>query len=121
MTQLSMKRDAALKDYLTLVARLPRVGAAQREDWMWDWREGDAEAGRLLLESFLPLVVAEAAARRGLGARFEALLAVGNRALAKALAQASATPPLGSLDAAVRHVVVDSLKTFWIKEARKSS
>jgi DNA-directed RNA polymerase sigma subunit (sigma70/sigma32) len=119
MTQLSIKRDAALKDYLTLVAQLPRAGAAQREAWLQSWRGGDAEAGRLLLESFLHVVVAEAAARRGLGARFEALLAVGNRALAKALNQAFAVAPHEPLDIMVRNAVVTALKTYWIKIAKK--
>jgi DNA-directed RNA polymerase sigma subunit (sigma70/sigma32) len=121
MTQLKLKREVALKDYLIVVAHLPRVGAAERTAWMAQWQAGDAEAGRLLLESFLALVVAEAAARRGLGARFEALLAVGNRALAKALTQACAAGQLEHLDATARHAVIGALKAFWIKAAVKGA
>jgi hypothetical protein len=117
MTQLKMEREAALKDYLKVVAALPRVGTLQRLAWMDAWKQGQAEAGRLLLESFLPMVVAEAAARRGLGARFDALLAAGNRALAKALPRACLD--VVGFEEALHGAVVLALKEQWMKAAEK--
>ena len=113
MTQLSMKRDAALKGYLNVVAALPRVDAVRRLDLACEWRDGNADAGRQLMECYLPMVVAEAAARRGLGASFETLLATGNRALAKALPDA--VQDLIRLDATVRHSIIAALKEQWVR------
>lgn len=113
MTQLSIKRDAALKGYLNVVAALPRVNAVERLDLVYAWQAGNAEAGRQVLESYLPMVVAEAAARRGLGASFETLLAEGNRALAKALPLACKDPI--RLDATVRHSIIAALKEHWVR------
>ncbi len=118
MTQLMMKREAALKDYLKVVALLPRVGNEQRQAWAAAWGQGRAEAGRLIIESLLPMVVAEAAARRGLGASFETLLAAGNRALARALPQACTQPEL--IDATLRHAVIQALKDHWMRAAEKA-
>lgn len=118
MTPLMMKREAALKDYLKVVALLPRTSSAQRQAWALAWSQGQAEAGRELLESFLPMVVAEAAARRGLGASFETLLAAGNRALAAALPGACAEAR--TLETALRHAVIQSLKDHWMRAAEKA-
>ncbi len=118
MTQLMMKREAALKDYLKVVAMLPRVSANQRQAWAQAWNQGQAEAGRQLMESFLPMVVAEAAARRGLGASFETLLAAGNRAMAKAMPSACAE--LKTMESALRHAVIQALKDHWMKAAEKA-
>ena len=117
MTQLTVKRDAALKDFLIVVAKLPRSEPQEKLDWLQAWQAGSADAGRRLLESYLPMVVAEAALRRGLGARFETLLAAGNKALAKALRDAVSQPRY--LDSIVRHAVMDALKEHWMKAAEK--
>lgn len=85
MSSTLIRRANALKEYLTLVAGIPRLSPAQQDALAADLAAGDAEAGLALTESFLPLVVAEAAMRRGLGLRFEALIAAGNRGLARAL------------------------------------
>lgn len=118
MTQLMIKREAALKDYLKVVASLPAVSGDQRQALALAWSQGQAEAGRQLMESFLPLVVAEAAARRGLGSSFESLLAAGNRALAAALPQACAQPQ--ALEPTLRHAVIQALKDHWMKAAGKA-
>ena len=118
MTQLQMKREAALKDYLKIVAAAPRASVMERLTWMDHWQQGQAEAGRLLLESFLPMVVAEAAARRGLGANFERLLAAGNRALAQALPLACAQPR--SMETIMRNSVVQAVKECWMQAAEKA-
>jgi DNA-directed RNA polymerase sigma subunit (sigma70/sigma32) len=88
MASAQTRRSSALKDYLNLVASLPRLGLAQREALAARYAAGDAAAAVALLESFLPLVVAEAALHRGLGLRFEALIAAGNRGLAGCLRSA---------------------------------
>lgn len=88
MSSLSTRRTSALKDYLSLVAALPRRGPAAREALATRFCSGDADARVGLVECFLPLVVAEAALHRGLGLRFEALIAAGNRALAACLHRA---------------------------------
>jgi DNA-directed RNA polymerase sigma subunit (sigma70/sigma32) len=116
MLQLKMEREAALKSYLQVVAALPRPAESQRRAWLRAWRGGNADAGRLLLESFLPMVVAEAAARRGLGARFEALLAAGNRALAKALPSVDEE----DFEKELQERVVAALKDAWVAAAEKS-
>ena len=108
MTPLMIKREAALKDYLKVVALLPSVSLAQRQDFAKAWMQGQADAGRQLMESFLPLVVAEAAARRGLGVSFEALLGAGNRALAEALPKACGEP--AGLESTLRNAVIQALK-----------
>lgn len=118
MTQLMMKREAALKDYLKVVALLPRISSEQRQAWARAWGQGQAEAGRELMESFLPMVVAEAAARRGLGASFETLLAAGNRALAAALPDACREPK--ALEPTLRHAVIQALKDHWMRAAEKA-
>lgn len=115
---LTLKREAALKEYLTVVSLSPRVNSDQREAWCLAWNQGQAEAGRLLLESFLPMVVAEAAVRRGLGANFETLLAAGNRALAQTLPQASIQPKF--LESTLRHAIVQALKDHWMTLAGKA-
>jgi hypothetical protein len=89
MASLQTRRPGALKDYLNLVARLPRVGASERESLAARFAGGDAGAGVALLESFLSLAVAEAALHRGLGLRFEALIAASNRGLASCLRRAA--------------------------------
>ena len=118
MTQLMMKREAALKDYLKVVALLPRTSGDQRQAWARAWNDGQAEAGRELMESFLPMVVAEAAVRRGLGASFETLLAAGNRALAAALPVACAEAK--TLESTLRHAIIQALKDHWMKAAEKA-
>lgn len=87
--QVRTRRENALKDYLNVVAALPRRGPAAREALAVRVAMGDAAAAVALVECFLPLVVAEAAAQRGLGARFEALIAAGNRAVARSLRHAA--------------------------------
>lgn len=88
MSSLGTRRASALKDYLGLVAALPRRGPAAREALAARFSSGDADAAVGLVECFLPLVVGEAALHRGLGLRFEALIAAGNRALAACLRRA---------------------------------
>ncbi len=85
MKCLEATRRRALKSYLGLVAALPPLDADGRAELEVRARLGDLGAVRALTESYLGAVVAEANALRGRGRRFEALIAVGNRALAQAL------------------------------------
>ena len=81
----TLPRERALRGYLQLVAALPRLSEETQCRLAGDAACGDERALRALVESFLPLVLAEAAARRGQGLRFEALLAVGNQGLLRSL------------------------------------
>lgn len=83
MTRLSP--DTALREYLVQVAATPRLSPWQVQALAREAALGDAAALRALAESQLPLVVMEAAQRRGRGLRFGRLLACGNAALLKAL------------------------------------
>jgi DNA-directed RNA polymerase sigma subunit (sigma70/sigma32) len=107
MASTQTRRPGALKDYLTVVAKLPRRGMEERARLAVDFAAGDAEAGMLLLESYLPLVVAEAALHRGLGLRFEALIAAGNRGLAASLREHGYGAPA---EPAVRDAVREALR-----------
>jgi DNA-directed RNA polymerase sigma subunit (sigma70/sigma32) len=78
-------KERALRSYLQLVAALPRCSEAAQARLAGDAACGDERALRALVESFLPLVLAEAAGRRGLGVRFEVLLAAGNQGLLRCL------------------------------------
>jgi DNA-directed RNA polymerase sigma subunit (sigma70/sigma32) len=108
MASAQTRRSGALKDYLTLVAGLPRVGRAGREALAARYAAGDAGAGVAIFESFLPLVVGEAALHRGLGLRFEALIAAGNRGLAACL-RAAAVPDEERVRRAVRRELRQAL------------
>lgn len=107
-TGLKERRAGALKDYLNTVAALPRRGAAEREALAARLACGDQAAAVELIECFLPLVLDEAAKHRGLGLRFEALIAAGNRALAKRLRR-SPVPDDARLRRAVRRELRDAL------------
>src|ERR1700752_3152186 len=96
MASTQTRRSGALKDYLTVVAKLPRHGQDERQALAERFGAGEAAAGMALLESFLPLVVAEAALHRGLGLRFEALIAAGNRGLAGCLRACAGDAPAES-------------------------
>lgn len=85
MERLSPPRPRALAAYLNLVAGLPRLEPAEAAALEARARSGEGEALQDLTEGFLGLVVAEAAAFRGRGVRFEALIAAGNRGLNAAL------------------------------------
>ena len=98
---LKERRAAALKDYLRAVAALPRRGPAEREALAARYAAGDAAAITGLVECFLPMVLDEAAKQRGLGLNFEALIATGNRALARRLRR-SPVPDEERLRRAVR-------------------
>lgn len=104
MSGTAVRRSSALKDYLAVVAALPRRGPAEREALAARLATGDGAAAVTLVECFLPLVVAEAARLRGLGLRFEALLAEGNRALAACL-QRAAVPDEERVRRAVRRAL----------------
>jgi DNA-directed RNA polymerase sigma subunit (sigma70/sigma32) len=110
------RRSDALKDYLSVVAALPRRGPAQREALAARLAGGDASAAVGLVECFLPLVVAEAALHRGLGLRFEALLAVGNRALAACLRRTGVPHEL-SVRRAVRRALRASLAQAAVRRS----
>ena len=116
MASTIIRKSSALKDYLTLVARLPRVDAAQQDALAARLLGGDAAASLALMESFLPMVVAEAAVRRGLGLRFEALIAAGNRGLVQGL-----RAPAVDLQDKVRHAVRHSLREALASGARHRS
>jgi DNA-directed RNA polymerase sigma subunit (sigma70/sigma32) len=105
MERTIVAKSSALKDYLSLVAALPRLDAPAQEALERAMASGDGAAALALTESFLPLVVAEAAARRGLGLRFEALIAAGNRGLTEGLRRKS-----GTLAVRVRREVRRSLR-----------
>jgi DNA-directed RNA polymerase sigma subunit (sigma70/sigma32) len=107
MASTQTRRPGALKDYLNVVAQLPRWEQAEREALAQRFGAGEATAGVALLESFLPLVVAEAALHRGLSLRFEALIAAGNRGLAGCLRACAGTAPSES---AVRLAVREELR-----------
>lgn len=110
------RRRSALKDYLRLVAALPRVGTAAREAMAVRLACGDGDAAVGLMESFLPLVVGEAALHRGLGLRFEALIAAGNRGLAGCL-QKAAVPDEARVRRAVRRELRASLARAVVRKA----
>ncbi|HXB97657.1 MAG TPA: hypothetical protein VNZ54_06355 [bacterium] len=84
-TPTALPRERALRGYLKLVAALPRLSEEAQLRLAGDAACGDERALRALVESFLPMVLAEAAARRGMGPRFEALLAAGNQGLLRSL------------------------------------
>jgi hypothetical protein len=84
----ALPRERALRSYLRLVAALPRLSEAAQARLAGDAACGDERALRALVESFLPLVLVQSAARRGMGPRFETLLAAGNQALLRCLRQA---------------------------------
>jgi DNA-directed RNA polymerase sigma subunit (sigma70/sigma32) len=87
-TPAALPRERALRGYLNLVAGLPRMSEAAQARLAGDAACGDERALRALVESFLPLVLVEAAARRGMGPRFETLLAAGNQGLLRCLRRA---------------------------------
>jgi DNA-directed RNA polymerase sigma subunit (sigma70/sigma32) len=116
MTLTRTRREGALKDYLTLVAALPRRGQAEREALAARLCSGESAAAVSLVESFLPLVVGEAALHRGLGLRFEALIAAGNRALSACLRQAP-VPDEARVRRAVRRELRASLAHAAVKRA----
>jgi hypothetical protein len=117
MRQLAGRRDAALKNYLQVVASLPTALPAERGLWLAAWRAGDEEAGRCLMESFLSLAVNLAVARRGGGVRFEPLLAAANRALGLALDAYQG--PLEGLPAVLTVAVEAALEVCIQKAAPK--
>jgi DNA-directed RNA polymerase sigma subunit (sigma70/sigma32) len=84
-TTAALPRERALRGYLKLVAGLPRISEQAQARLAEDAGCGDERALRALVESFLPTVLAEAAQRRGLGLRFEVLLAAGNQGLLRCL------------------------------------
>ena len=104
-----------LKDYLLAVARLERPSLEQRSALLLAGREGDAQALRDLTEGYLPLVVALAAARRGLGLRFQDLLACGNQAAAAVLR--SFQGEAADIEAVLIAAVENALKRAWIEAA----
>ena len=75
----------ALRAFLTQVAQLPRLSGAQQDALGHEAAAGDGLALRALAQSYLPLVVALAAERRGGSLRFDRLLACGNQALLRSL------------------------------------
>jgi DNA-directed RNA polymerase sigma subunit (sigma70/sigma32) len=89
-TPAALPRERALRGYLKLVAALPRLSEEAQARLAGDAVCGDERALRALVESFLPLVLVEAAARRGMGPRFETLLAAGNQGLLRSLRRAPA-------------------------------
>jgi DNA-directed RNA polymerase sigma subunit (sigma70/sigma32) len=114
MSRTLIRKESALKDYLSLVARLPRVSPDAQDAMAARLLAGDAAANLELMESFLPLVVAEAALRRGLGLRFEALIAAGNRGLVQALRD----PQADTLQARVRRCVRACLREALAAKAK---
>jgi DNA-directed RNA polymerase sigma subunit (sigma70/sigma32) len=104
-----------LKDYLLAVSRLRRPAVEERAALLAAGREGDAQAWRDLTEGFLPMVVALAAARRGLGLRFQDLLACGNQAAAAALRSFQGEAP--DLEAVLCAAVENALKRAWVEAA----
>lgn len=108
------RRESALKDYLGVVAALPQRSPDERKALAQQLALGDAGAGLALMESYLGLVVREAAKQRGLGARFDALIAAGNRALAAELKQT----PLPD-DARLLRAVRQGLKDQLAKPSRR--
>ena len=115
MARTKINNESMLKEYLQAVSKLPRTGQEQRAVLLERWREGDSRAMRELMESFLPLVVALAAARRGLSLRFHELLENGNRALAAALRAFQGEA--GDLEAVMLSAVEASLKRAWTRAA----
>jgi DNA-directed RNA polymerase sigma subunit (sigma70/sigma32) len=112
-----VSKSRALKDYLTTVAALPRLDAGAQAGLERAAQAGDTTASLALTESFLGYVVAEAALRRGLGLKFEALIAAGNRGLAEALRQTG-----GRLRLRVRREVRRSLKESLARaQARRAT
>jgi hypothetical protein len=115
MPQLKSIQDAELKDYLLAIASQPPVSAQKKRALAEAAAKGDALARREFIESFLSVVVAEAAARRGLGASFETLIAAGNRALAGTLQWVCADPQ--NLEMRARRAVMMGLREEWMKSA----
>ena len=74
-----------MRAFLNQVAQLPRLSEEQRDALAREAADGQPLALRSLAQSYLPLVVALSAERRGQGARFDRLLACGNQALLQAL------------------------------------
>jgi DNA-directed RNA polymerase sigma subunit (sigma70/sigma32) len=85
MERTLVSRTSALKEYLGVIANLPRLDEAAQEALGRRLASGEHSVLAELTESFLPYVVAEATAVRGRGVRFEALIAAGNRGLAQGL------------------------------------
>jgi DNA-directed RNA polymerase sigma subunit (sigma70/sigma32) len=75
----------AISAFLNQVAQLPRLSPAQQDALGREAAAGDPLALRSLAQSYLPLVVALSAERRGQGLRFDRLLACGNQALLQGL------------------------------------
>lgn len=117
MAPLSTVQDSQLKHYLTAVAALPPLSPAQRVALAQAWLAGEGAARRDLVESFMSVVVAEAALRRGLGTNFESLIAAGNRSLAGSLQWVCAD--LQNLDTRARRAIVAGLQVEWMKNAGK--
>jgi|GEM_PF-2829955 DNA-directed RNA polymerase sigma subunit (sigma70/sigma32) len=114
-TPAALTRERALKGYLQVVASLPRLSGEAQSRLASDAACGDERALRALLESFLPLVLAEAAARRGQGPRFEALLAAGNQGLLRSLRHSPVD--LQQVPSAVREALD---KAVALQRARKA-
>ena len=104
-----------LKDYLLAVSRLQRPSLDDRRALLSAGRDGDAQAMRDLTEGFLPMVVALAAARRGLGLRFQDLLACGNQAATAAMR--SFQGEAADLEAVLVSAVEKALKRAWVEAA----
>lgn len=118
MAKTQTRRSGALKDYLNVVAQLPRRSDDERAALALRFGAGEAAAGVSLLESFLPLVVGEAALHRGLSLRFEALIAAGNRGLAGCLrACAGSAPSVSAVRLAVREELRRALAHAAIRRA----
>jgi hypothetical protein len=118
MAPLSTLQDSELKAYLIAVAARPALSTAQRRALAQAWLAGEAQARRDLVESFMGVVVAEAALRRGLGTNFETLIAAGNRSLAGALQWVCAD--LQNLEARASRAIVAGLQAEWMKNAGAS-
>jgi DNA-directed RNA polymerase sigma subunit (sigma70/sigma32) len=111
-----LRKAAALKDYLKLVARLPRLDAEGRAALAARREAGDAAAAVALFESWLPMVVAEAALHRGLGLPFADLIAAGNRAVAAVL-QRHSSPDEVQMRQAIRAVLREVLARQAVRRA----
>jgi DNA-directed RNA polymerase sigma subunit (sigma70/sigma32) len=70
-----------LKDYLLLLGSLGELDEARRGILLKRSALGDAQAGRELVEAYLPRVLKWVAPRRGEALSFQELIAIGNCAL----------------------------------------
>jgi hypothetical protein len=87
-----------IKDYLLCMQQIPPLGEEDLRMAVQARARGDAWAGRLLEERFLPQVVAWVQPYRGQGLELADLISQGNRALLRALRQLRPGHSAGAVD-----------------------